>query len=108
MTLPDHGFPLAAAVTPRLHLIETVDSTNAKLLQDAAEDPDGHPHLAVVLTRDQRAGRGRLDRTWIAPPGTALAISVLLRVAAVPTAMRGWIPLIAGAAMARIEPTVGM
>lgn len=101
MTLPAHGFPLAAAVTPRLHVIEEVDSTNAKLLRDAAEDPHGHPHLAVVVTRDQRAGRGRLDRTWIAPPDTALAISVLLRVGAVPTAMRGWIPLIAGAAMTR-------
>lgn len=101
MTLPAHGFPLAAAVTPRLHLIETVDSTNARLLRDAAADPDGHPHLSVLVTRDQRAGRGRLDRTWTTPPGTALSLSVLLRIGAVPTAMRGWIPLIAGAAMTR-------
>ncbi len=101
MTLPAAGYPQAAAVTPRLHLIETVDSTNAKLLRDAADDPDGHPHLSVVATRDQRAGRGRLDRTWTTPPGTALAVSVLLRVAAVTTAARGWIPLIAGAAMTR-------
>lgn len=101
MTLPAAGYPQAAAVTPRLHLIETVDSTNAKLLRDAAEDADGHPHLSVVVTRDQRAGRGRLDRTWTTPPGSALAVSVLLRVAAIPTAARGWIPLIAGAAMTR-------
>lgn len=101
MALPSHGYPLAAAVSPRVHVVETVDSTNAKLLADAAADPDSHPHLSVVLTRDQRAGRGRLDRTWTTPPGTALAVSVLLRVAAVPTAARGWIPLIAGAAMTR-------
>jgi len=101
MTLPASGYPRAAAVTPRLHLIETVDSTNAKLLRDAADDPDGHPHLSALVTRDQRAGRGRLDRTWTTPPGSALAISVLLRVGAVPTAARGWIPLIAGAAMTR-------
>lgn len=99
MPIPNEGYPLAAAVSPRLQVIEHVDSTNAKLLRDAAADPDGHPHLSVLLTRDQRAGRGRLDRVWTAPPGTALAISVLLRVAAVPIADRGWIPLVAGAAL---------
>ncbi|WP_336631553.1 MULTISPECIES: biotin--[acetyl-CoA-carboxylase] ligase [unclassified Microbacterium] len=99
MPIPNEGYPLAAAVSPRLQVVEHVDSTNAKLVHDAAADPDGHPHLSVLLTRDQRAGRGRLDRSWVAPPGTALAISVLLRVAAVPIADRGWIPLLAGAAL---------
>lgn len=94
------GYPLAAAITPRLQVVETVDSTNAKLARDASDDPDGHPHLSVVLTRDQRAGRGRLDRSWTTPPGSALAVSVLLRVGAVDTAARGWIPLVAGVAMA--------
>jgi len=101
MPIPAEGYPLAAAVAPRLQVIETVDSTNAKLLADAADDPEGHPHLSVLLTRDQRSGRGRLDRTWVTPAGTALAVSVLLRVDAVATADRGWIPLIAGAAMTR-------
>lgn len=100
MPIPSEGFPLSAAVSPRVHVIETVDSTNAKLLRDAADDPDGHPHLSVVVTRDQRAGRGRLDRAWTTPPGSALAVSVLLRVGAVATSDRGWIPLIAGVAMA--------
>ncbi|PZU46364.1 MAG: biotin--[acetyl-CoA-carboxylase] ligase [Microbacterium sp.] len=101
MPIAPEGYPLAAAVSPRLQVAETVDSTNAVLLRDAADDPDSHPHLSVLLTRDQRAGRGRLDRAWIAPPGTALAISVLLRVGAIEVADRGWIPLVAGAAMAR-------
>jgi BirA family biotin operon repressor/biotin-[acetyl-CoA-carboxylase] ligase len=101
MSIPLPGYPLTAAVTPRLHVIETVDSTNAKLLRDAADDPEGHPHLSVVLTRDQRAGRGRLDRSWSAPPGTAVAVSVLLDVSAVAHSDRGWIPLVAGAAMRR-------
>ncbi|MBD3757419.1 MULTISPECIES: biotin--[acetyl-CoA-carboxylase] ligase [Microbacterium] len=100
MPIPSEGFPLSAAVSPRVHVIETVDSTNAKLLRDAADDPDGHPHLSVVVTRDQRAGRGRLDRAWTTPPGSALAVSVLLRVGAVATSDRGWIPLLAGVAMA--------
>ena len=99
MPIPAAGYPLAAAVTPRLQVTDHVDSTNAKLLADAADDPDGHPHLSVLVTRDQRAGRGRLARAWVAPPGTALAVSVLLRVGAVEIADRGWIPLVAGAAM---------
>lgn len=99
MPIPTQGFPRAAAVSPRLQVVDSVDSTNAKLHRDAAVDPDGHPHLAVVVTDDQRAGRGRLGRVWAAPAGTALAISVLLRVAAVEVADRGWIPLVAGSAM---------
>ncbi len=99
MSFPETGYPLAAAVTPRLHLVDTVDSTNAKLVRDATDDPDGHPHLSVVFTRDQRSGRGRLDRSWTTPPGTAMAISTLLDVGAVAVADRGWIPLIAGDAM---------
>lgn len=99
MSLREEGYPLAAAVSPRLQVIDHVDSTNARLMRDAHADAEGHPHLSVLLTRDQRAGRGRLDRVWTAPPGTALAVSVLLRVGAVEVSDRGWIPLIAGAAM---------
>ncbi|MBF4561655.1 biotin--[acetyl-CoA-carboxylase] ligase [Microbacterium sp. VKM Ac-2870] len=99
MSIPREGYPLSAAVSPRVHVVETIDSTNAKLMRDAQDDPDSHPHLALLLTRDQRAGRGRLRRTWVTPPGSALAVSVLLRVGAVATHDRGWIPLIAGAAM---------
>ena len=39
------------------------------------EDPEG----AVAVTDFQTGGRGRLGRTWTAPPGTALLCSVLLR-----------------------------
>ncbi len=99
MSIPTEGYPLTAAVSPRVHVIESVDSTNAKLLRDVESDPDAHPHLSLLVTRDQRAGRGRLDRTWVTPPGSAVAISVVLRVGAVAVHDRGWIPLVAGAAM---------
>ncbi|MDL5352563.1 biotin--[acetyl-CoA-carboxylase] ligase [Microbacterium sp. zg-YB36] len=101
MTLPTEGFPLAAAVSPRLQIVESTGSTNADLVRDVERDPAGHPHLSVLLTDDQRAGRGRLDRSWTTPAGTALAVSVLVRVAGLPAHARGWIPLIAGAAMTR-------
>lgn len=101
MTLLDSGFPLSAAISPRLQVVETVDSTNAALIRHVTDDPEAHPHLSVLLTRDQRAGRGRRDRTWTTPPGSALAVSVVLDVGAVAVEDRGWIPLIAGAAMTR-------
>ncbi|MDC7803355.1 biotin--[acetyl-CoA-carboxylase] ligase [Sphingomonas sp. BLCC-B65] len=99
MSIPTEGYPLTAAVSPRVHVIESVDSTNAKLLRDVEGAPDAHPHLSLLVTRDQRAGHGRLDRTWLTPPGSAVAISVVLRVGAVAVHDRGWIPLVAGAAM---------
>jgi BirA family biotin operon repressor/biotin-[acetyl-CoA-carboxylase] ligase len=101
MPIPAEGFPRAAAVSPRVQVVETTDSTNADVVRMAAEAPDEWPHLSLLLTNDQRAGRGRLDRSWTTPPGTALALSVLVRVGAIPPAARGWIPLIAGAAMTR-------
>lgn len=75
-------------------------STNADVIT-ASADVEAWPHLSVLLTTDQTAGRGRLDRSWTAAPGTALAVSVVLRVSGIPMAARGWIPLIAGAAMTR-------
>lgn len=73
-------------------------STNAELRARAA-DATGWPHLSVLLTDSQTAGRGRLDRSWMTPPGSALAISVLLRDLPVDVDARGWVPLAAGVAM---------
>jgi BirA family biotin operon repressor/biotin-[acetyl-CoA-carboxylase] ligase len=101
MPISEDGFPLAAAVSPRVQVVETTGSTNADVVAAVVEDPDAWPHLSLLLTRDQRAGRGRLDRTWTAPAGTALAVSVVVRVGGLPVQARGWIPLIAGAAMSR-------
>jgi BirA family transcriptional regulator, biotin operon repressor / biotin---[acetyl-CoA-carboxylase] ligase len=37
------------------------------------------PEGAIALADFQTAGRGRLGRTWEAPPGTALLLSILLK-----------------------------
>lgn len=53
----------------------------------------------VVLTDHQTGGRGRLGRAWTVPDRASLAVS-----AAVPvtdTAQSGWVPLLAGLALAR-------
>lgn len=39
----------------------------------------GAPEGAVVITDYQSKGRGRLGRDWLAPPGTALLMSILFR-----------------------------
>ncbi len=90
--------PLTQSVSPRVAVVEHSASTNAELR--AASADAGWEHLSVLLTDDQTAGRGRLDRTWVTPPGSALAISVLLRELPEPPQARGWLPLLAGVAMA--------
>ena len=39
----------------------------------------GVPEIALVLADEQSAGRGRQNRSWYTPPGTALAFSLLTR-----------------------------
>jgi BirA family biotin operon repressor/biotin-[acetyl-CoA-carboxylase] ligase len=56
-------------------VIET-ESTNDDLLTLARH---GAPDGTVIVADHQRAGRGRLDRTWQAPPASSLLMSILLR-----------------------------
>ncbi|WP_223625966.1 biotin--[acetyl-CoA-carboxylase] ligase [Microbacterium sp. EST19A] len=92
-------FARARATASHLEVREETGSTNADL-RERADDLERWPHLSALITRNQTAGRGRLDRTWVAPAGASLAISVLLRALPAAPAARGWIPLAAGAAMA--------
>lgn len=101
MTLTPTAFPRTAATAARLEIVERTGSTNADLVAGAPDAAQSWPHLGVILTDDQSAGRGRLGRSWTAAPGSALAISVLLRADALAASARGWIPLLAGVAMAR-------
>ena len=56
--------------------VAATGSTNQDLLTAAA---DGAPDRSVLMADFQTAGRGRLDRTWDAPPGANLLVSVLFR-----------------------------
>jgi len=53
-----------------------VTSTNDALRAWASA---GAPHGSAVLAASQTAGRGRLGRTWRAPAGAAVLLSVLVR-----------------------------
>ena len=92
----------AAVVRPgglwrSVEVVPVTGSTNADLLARAVA---GQPEGAVLVAEEQNAGRGRLGRTWVSPPRAALTFSVLLRPAAVPRALLGWLPLLAGVAVA--------
>jgi BirA family transcriptional regulator, biotin operon repressor / biotin---[acetyl-CoA-carboxylase] ligase len=92
----------AAVVRPgglwrEVEVTAVTGSTNADLLARAAR---GEPEGVVLAAEQQTAGRGRLGRSWISPPRAALTFSVLLRPAAVPRARLGWLPLLAGVAVA--------
>jgi BirA family biotin operon repressor/biotin-[acetyl-CoA-carboxylase] ligase len=60
---------------PRLHFRRT-DSTSERARTLARA---GAPHGTLVTADEQTAGRGRQGRPWVAPPGRALLMSVLLR-----------------------------
>jgi BirA family biotin operon repressor/biotin-[acetyl-CoA-carboxylase] ligase len=75
---------------PRLHLRRTT-STNERARELAAA---GAPHGTLVTAAEQTAGRGRQGRVWLAPPGSSLLCSVVIR------DPRRLLPLAAGAAVA--------
>jgi len=60
---------------PLVHL-DTLTSTNDRARELAVT---GAPHGTVVAAERQTAGRGRQGRTWSAPQGRALTLSVLVR-----------------------------
>lgn len=91
--------PRSRESVPRLDFLSEIGSTNDELARRAASGAE--PHFSVLATLDQTAGRGRLDRSWIAPAGTALAASTLIRVPELLPARLGWLSLAAGLAMSR-------
>ena len=58
-----------------IRFLQNTGSTNDDALAWATEDADD---LSLVVADEQTSGRGRLGRRWITPPGTALALSLIL------------------------------
>ncbi|HEY5786090.1 MAG TPA: biotin--[acetyl-CoA-carboxylase] ligase [Microlunatus sp.] len=79
-----------------IEVVAETGSTNADL---AARARAGEPAGVVLATDHQVSGRGRLGRTWTAPAGSSIAMSVLLRPARDPASWT-WLPLLAGLAVA--------
>ncbi|KOV08297.1 MULTISPECIES: biotin--[acetyl-CoA-carboxylase] ligase [Streptomyces] len=80
-----------------LEVVASTGSTNTDLATRAPELPEG----AVLVAEEQSAGRGRLDRSWVAPARSGLFFSVLFKPGhAVPQEQWGWLTLLAGVATA--------
>lgn len=77
---------------PRLHL-RVCESTNRRARELAAA---GAPHGTLVTASEQTAGRGRQGRTWSAPAGQALLLSLVVR------SFDALLPLRAGLAVADV------
>jgi BirA family biotin operon repressor/biotin-[acetyl-CoA-carboxylase] ligase len=73
---PTSQFLAASTRFTDIQELAAVDSTNRYLLDLARS---GAPEGVVVVADYQSAGRGRLGRSWEAPPGAALLASILLR-----------------------------
>ncbi|MDY6051577.1 MAG: biotin--[acetyl-CoA-carboxylase] ligase [Rothia sp. (in: high G+C Gram-positive bacteria)] len=66
----------------RVEILPSVGSTNDYARQILVGDTlvrRSYGELSLVSTADQNAGKGRLDRVWVAPAGTALATSFIVR-----------------------------
>lgn len=89
----------------RLDIVARTGSTNTDLVDAAQREAAGWPDLSVLGAEVQTAGRGRLDRAWVAPERSSLFVSVLLRPfnrqgRPVPTAAYSWFSLLAALALA--------
>jgi BirA family transcriptional regulator, biotin operon repressor / biotin---[acetyl-CoA-carboxylase] ligase len=84
---------------------ELCASTQRMLMEDDAEG-------AIAVAEEQSQGRGRLGRSWHAPPGTAVLVSIVLRPSVDPARLPE-LSLVAGGAVAEaiadvtgIEPAI--
>lgn len=93
---------VSAGLVPWLLQLPSVASTNAELVHQATEAE--LPPFSTLVTDDQTAGAGRRGRSWAAPAGTSLAVSVLLRPigrdgSPLDRSRFGWLSIAAGLAM---------
>ena len=85
-----------------MYRFEELCASTQRLLQ--AGDPEG----AIAVAEEQSEGRGRLGRSWHAPRGTSVLVSVLLR-PAVDAPRLPELSLVAGGAVAEaIRETTGL
>jgi len=100
----DPGIVGMAALAPEgfdiVHFA-SIDSTNRKAHELAKE---GRPEGTLVVSEEQVAGRGRMQRAWVAPKG-GLWMSLVLR-PEIPPHKAPLITLVAGVAVAKAIRTV--
>jgi BirA family biotin operon repressor/biotin-[acetyl-CoA-carboxylase] ligase len=94
--------PLLRGRFGHIYRYEELCASTQRLLR--ADDPEG----VVAAAEEQTEGRGRLGRSWHAPHGTSVLVSVVLRPAVDPPRLPE-LSLVAGAAVAEaIAETTGL
>jgi BirA family transcriptional regulator, biotin operon repressor / biotin---[acetyl-CoA-carboxylase] ligase len=99
-----HDLLEPGALWRQLDVVAEAGSTNADLADRARA---GEGSGTVLVTDYQSAGRGRLGRTWTAPPGSSVAMSILVHPHDVAVARWTWLPLLAGVAVVEALRRVG-
>ncbi len=93
---------------PLVHYVEhhaTIGSTNDRARELARQST---PEIALIVADEQSAGRGRQNRSWYTPSGTALAFSLLTR-PPIPAEHAMRLTMLAGlAAVEGIEQATGL
>ncbi|MEX3611231.1 biotin--[acetyl-CoA-carboxylase] ligase [Rothia sp. LK2588] len=101
----------------RVQLLTEVDSTNSYAQRALATADEtqlcGWGELSVIATGNQVAGKGRLNRVWSAPAGTALATSFIIRPQAnpavnIPMAQYHWFTLLVALAAVQTWRELGV
>ena len=80
-----------------VEVLAEATSTNAVAVERARA---GAVEGLAVVAEHQTAGRGRLDRSWQAPPRSSLTFSLVLR-PTVPASEWPWLPLLTGYTVAK-------
>jgi BirA family biotin operon repressor/biotin-[acetyl-CoA-carboxylase] ligase len=94
-----HALVRPGTLWSQVQVVAETGSTNADVAQAARA---GGPEGLVLVAESQIAGRGRLGRSWQAPAGAGLTMSVLLRPTSVAAARHGWLPLLTGVAVMQV------
>jgi len=89
--------PQAARLMAGLHILESVDSTNAEAMRRLEE---GIPPGTVYTAEQQTAGRGRRGRHWVSPFASNLYLSLVWRFGRGAGSLEG-LSLAVGVAVAR-------
>jgi len=76
---PSAGAPVPFAVPERLQLVDSTNRYLADLVRAGVVAGSEPPAGYAVVAEQQSAGRGRLDRRWEAPAGSAVLCSILFR-----------------------------
>jgi BirA family biotin operon repressor/biotin-[acetyl-CoA-carboxylase] ligase len=101
---------IQATLTTRAFGRELVYVPHTGSTNDVAKDlaAQGAPEGTVVLADEQAAGRGRMGRRWLAPPGTCLLCSILFRPHLPPTQAQRLTMLCSLAAADAVEQVAGL